>query len=101
MSESKPFDDASLNSQVLSKLGSCSCSRISREGNCLTTPANTDHSLGTPVYGPGGSRCIGGMNSIQALVWNVRTSFWMRREMTSGGHHEEEYRCQGEGRIIL
>jgi len=44
--------------------------------------------IGTlPVYGPVGSRCIGGMNSAQALVWNVRTSFWMRREMTSGKHH--------------
>jgi len=25
---------------------------------------------------------VGGMNSIQALVWNVRTLFWMAREMT-------------------
>jgi hypothetical protein len=25
---------------------------------------------------------VGGMNSMQALVWNVRTSFWMAREMT-------------------
>jgi len=40
-----------------------------------------------PVYGPGGSRCIGGMNSARALVWNVRTSFWMWREMTNGRHH--------------
>jgi hypothetical protein len=53
-----------------------------------------------PVYGPGGSRCIGGMNSIQALVWNVRTWFRMRRERTRGRRHEEEYRCRGEGRII-
>jgi hypothetical protein len=45
----------------------------------------------TPVYGLDGSRCIGGINSIQALVWNVRTSFWMAREMTNGKHHEEEY----------
>ncbi len=35
---------------------------------------------------------------MQALVWNVRTSFWMAREMTNGKHHEEEYRCQDEGR---
>jgi hypothetical protein len=34
---------------------------------------------------------------MQALVWNVRTSFWMAREMTNGKHHEEEYRCQDEG----
>jgi len=27
---------------------------------------------------------------MQALVRNVRTSFWMKREMTSGKHHEEE-----------
>ena len=38
---------------------------------------------------------------MQALVWNVRTSFWMVREMTNGKHHEEEYRCLNEGRIIL
>jgi hypothetical protein len=35
---------------------------------------------------------------MQALVWNVRTSFWMAREMTNGKYHEEEYRCQDEGR---
>jgi hypothetical protein len=35
------------------------------------------------------------------LVWNVRTSFWMTREMTNGKHHEEEYRSQGEGRSCL
>ena len=35
---------------------------------------------------------------MQALVRNVRTSLWMQREMTSGKHHEEEYRYQGEGR---
>jgi hypothetical protein len=63
--------------------GSCRRSRMNRGDTCLR---------------PGGSRCIGGMNSTQALVWNVRTSFWMRREMTSGRHHEEEYRCQSEGR---
>jgi hypothetical protein len=51
-----------------------------------------------PVYGLDGSRCIGGMNSVQALVWNVRTSFWMAREMTNGKHHEKEYRCRNEGR---
>ena len=51
-----------------------------------------------PVYGPGGSRCIGGMNSIRALVRNVRTSLQMQREMTSGRHHEEEYRCRSEER---
>jgi Transposase domain (DUF772) len=45
-----------------------------------------------------GSRCIGGMNSVQALVWNVRTSFWMARETTNGKHHEKEYRCQDERR---
>lgn len=37
-----------------------------------------------PAYGPNGSRCIGGMNSIRALVRNVRTSLRMQREMTSG-----------------
>ena len=35
MSESKPSDDASLITQGLSKLGSCICSRTSREGTCL------------------------------------------------------------------
>jgi len=56
-------------------------------------------SVGTkPVYGPVGSRCRGGMSSIQALVWNVRTLVRMLREITSGRHHEEEYRCRNEGR---
>jgi hypothetical protein len=83
MNESKPSDDASLALKC--------CQNWSR--------ARTPGSAGKePVYGPGGSRCIGGMNSIQALVRNVRTSFWMRREMTSGRHHEEEYRGQSEGR---
>jgi hypothetical protein len=35
MSESKPSDDASLIIKALSELGSCRCSRISREGACL------------------------------------------------------------------
>ncbi|AVK17705.1 hypothetical protein CSB90_4299 [Pseudomonas aeruginosa] len=35
---------------------------------------------------------------IQALVRNVRTLFQMRRKMTNGQHHEEEYRCWNEGR---
>src|ERR1039457_75927 len=37
------------------------------------------------------------MSSTQALVRNVRTSLWMQREMTSGKHHEEEYRCRARG----
>lgn len=37
MSESKPFDDASLNSKALSKLEPISCSRISRDNTCLWT----------------------------------------------------------------
>jgi hypothetical protein len=37
------------------------------------------------------------MSSIQALIWNVRTSPLMPREMTSGYHREEEYRCKGRG----
>jgi len=35
MSESKPFDDASLIRKVLSKLGSSRRSRISQGGTCL------------------------------------------------------------------
>ena len=46
--------------------------------------------LVSPAYGPDGSRCIGGMISIQALVRNVRTLLQMRREMTNGQHHEED-----------
>ena len=37
---------------------------------------------------------------IQALVRNVRTLFQMRRKMTNGQHHEEEYRCWNEGRSL-
>lgn len=35
MSESKPSDDASLINQGLSKLGSITCSRNSRDDTCL------------------------------------------------------------------
>ena len=84
MSESEPSDDASLLPQGTVKTG---------DAHWLQDIVGTK-----PVYGPDGSRCIGGMNSIQALVWNVRTSFWMIREMTNGKHHEKEYRCQDEGR---
>jgi len=84
MSESKPFDDASLWIQGTVKTG---VARVLQ-----------DESGKIPAYGPDGSRCTGGMNSIQALVRNVRISFWMEREMTSGRHHEEEYRCQDERR---
>jgi hypothetical protein len=59
MSESKPSDDASLALKY--------CQNRGRD----VSPGL----VGTiPVYGPNGSRCIGGMISIQALVWNVRTS---------------------------
>ena len=50
MSESKPSDDASLISKVLSKLGSCRCSRMSREGTCLRSrrqPVYRRHELDT------------------------------------------------------
>src|SRR5439155_18195587 len=84
----------------LSKLEPPSSSKMSREGTCLL------------AYWPGGSRCLGGMSSVWALVRNVRTpsqcctlrpggllsSLWMQREMTSGKHHEKEYRCQSQGR---
>src|SRR2546427_3803548 len=69
----------------LSKLEPPSSSRMSREGTCVL------------VYWPGGSRgsrCLGGMSSVWALVRNVRTpsqcctlrpgglpsSLWMQRE---------------------
>jgi hypothetical protein len=50
MSESKPSDDASLITNVLSKLGSCRFSRISREGTCLRSwrqPVYRRHELDT------------------------------------------------------
>lgn len=63
MSESKPSEDASLLPQDTVKTG-------------------TDHWFQEQsgrhlIYGPDDSRCIGGMISIQALVWNVRTLFRM------------------------
>ena len=83
MSESKPFDEASLGLK-----------RCQNQGMQMAPGL-----VGTlPVYGPDGSRRRGGMSSIQALVWNVRTLFRMRRKMTSGQHHKEEYRCRNEGR---
>ena len=84
MSESEPTDDASSRIQGTVKTGA---------GQLLQDEPGKE-----PVYWPGGSRCLGGMSSMQALVRNVRTSLWMQREMTSGKHHEEEYRCQTEGR---
>jgi hypothetical protein len=84
MSESKPSDDASLLPQNAVKTGDDHWLQ-DESGRYLFTA-------------PDGSRCKGGMNSVQALVWNVRTSFWMAREMTNGKHHEKEYRCQNEGR---
>jgi hypothetical protein len=51
-----------------------------------------------PAYELGGSRCKGGMSSIQASVGNVRTLLRMKREMTNGRHHEEEYRHRSKGR---
>jgi hypothetical protein len=83
MSESKPADDASLRVKILPKMESPPAPGLAGK---------------EPAYGPGGSRCKGGMNSAQALVRNVRTLLWMRRKMTNGKHHEEEYRCQSEGR---
>ena len=68
MSASEPSDDAPLALKYCQNRG-----RGAAPGSVGTTPA----------YGPDGSRCIGGMSSIQALVWNVRTLFRMRREMTS------------------
>jgi hypothetical protein len=53
MNESKPSDDASLALKC--------CQNWSR----ARTPGLAGKE---PVYGPGGSRCIGGMNSIQAWV---------------------------------
>lgn len=47
---------------------------------------------------PRSSNRRGGKSPIQASVWNVRTLLRMRREMTNGKHHEEGYRCRGEGR---
>jgi hypothetical protein len=84
MSESKPSDNASL-------------IRERRNRNCIVSVIR-DESGQYFVYGPGGSRYIGSMNSAQALERNVRTSFLMRREMTGGRNHEEEYRSQNEGR---
>jgi hypothetical protein len=70
MSESKPADDASLWLQGTVKTGVYQVLR--------------DKSGAQPAYGPGGSRCKGGMSSIQASVWNVRTLLRMKREMTNG-----------------
>jgi hypothetical protein len=84
MSESKLADDASLRINILSKPGLTTGSGTSRDDTCL--------------HGPVGSRCIGGMSPIQALIWNVRTFLRMQREMTNGRHHEEECRCRSEGR---
>lgn len=62
MNESEPSDDASLDLK-----------RCQNWGNRMTLGQ-----VGTiPAYGPNGSRCRGGMISIQALVWNVRTLFRM------------------------
>jgi hypothetical protein len=58
-----------------------------------------------PVCGPGGARCKGGVNSLQALAWNRRTcrldtngqskwvtlAPWSSRGRTPGGHG-----CTGE-----
>lgn len=63
MSESKPSDDASLLPEDTAKTG---------VGHWLQ-----DQSGRHLLYGPDDSRCIGGMSSIQALVRNVRTLFWM------------------------
>jgi hypothetical protein len=84
MSESKPADDASLWLQDTVKTG---VDQVLR-----------DKSGAKPAYEPGGSRCKGGMSSIQASVRNVRTLLRMEREMTNGRHHEEEYRCRSKGR---
>ncbi|TWV97120.1 hypothetical protein FQA91_06410 [Pseudomonas aeruginosa] len=43
-----------------------------------------DRGIRIPAYGPSGSRCKGGMISIQAWVRNVRTLFQMQRKMTNG-----------------
>ena len=54
MSASEPSDDAPLALKYCQNRG-----RGAAPGSVGTTPA----------YGPDGSRCIGGMSSIQALVW--------------------------------
>jgi hypothetical protein len=48
-------------------------------GDCPWGPvgAKTD-------FGSNGSRCVGGVNSVQALVRNVITSLRLRREMGNG-----------------
>jgi hypothetical protein len=87
MSESKPNDDASLNSQVLSKLEPCSCSRMSREGTCL-------RSRRQPVY----------------RRHELDIGFGMERENLIGdgkgkgpsaGNARPKYQCFDQGRIIL
>jgi hypothetical protein len=69
MSESEPCDDASLKTQGTVKTGG--------------VPYFQDKPK-RDLYGFGGSRCKAGISSAQALVWNVRTLFRMRREMTNG-----------------
>jgi hypothetical protein len=69
MSESKPADDASSSNKELSKLEPPTSSRTSREGACLLARRQSvyrRHDLSA------------------ALVRNMRTSLWMKREMTSG-----------------
>src|ERR1700720_991615 len=75
-------------------------SRFSRPALCQnrSLPGAPGQVGAKPAYEPGGSRCKGGMSSIQASVWNVRTLLRMKREMTNGRHHEEEYRCRSKGR---
>jgi hypothetical protein len=58
MNESEPTEDASLLRR-----------RCQNWGRGLT-PGSVE---AKPVYGLGGSRCIGGMISTQAQAWNVRT----------------------------
>ena len=58
-----------------------------------------DKSGGDLLYCPGGVRHEGGVNSVQALVWNVGTCRPdAKGEAQAADPREPEYRCGAQGR---